>query len=70
MKKVKVFLAIMCLATFTILNVSALFTEVEATVKKKVVRTGDWLYDSSGNKVGCECPGGSDCICVTEENHR
>lgn len=67
MKKVKVFLAIMCLATFTILNVSALFTEVEAKAKK-VVRTGDWLYDSSGNKVGCECPGGSECICVTEEN--
>jgi len=68
MKKVKVFLAIMFLAVFSVLNVSALFTEVEATAQKKVVRTGDWLYDSYGNKVGCECPGGSDCICVTEEN--
>ena len=68
MKKVKVFLVIMCLAVFSVLNVSALFTEVEATAQKKVVDTGDWLYDTNGNKVGCECPGGSDCICVTEQN--
>lgn len=65
MKKVKVFLAIMCMAMFTILNVSALFTEAEAKVAPKF-SGGDWIYNEDGEKIGCSCPVNyGDCLCRT-----
>ena len=65
MKKVKVFLAIMFLTAFSVVNVSSLFTEVEAGVAPQY-SGGDWIYDENGEKIGCSCPVDyGDCLCRT-----
>ena len=69
MKKVKVFLAIMFLAAFSVVNVSSLFTSVEAK-KETEYMAGFKIYDAEGKVIGCDCPAmrGS-CICVVRQHN-
>jgi hypothetical protein len=66
MKKVKVFLAIMFLAAFSVVNVSLLFSEAEATLpanQTKEFSAGNWIIQN-GETVGCNSPvDKGSCIC-------
>ncbi|MCK4372409.1 MAG: hypothetical protein KAW61_04645 [candidate division Zixibacteria bacterium] len=66
MKKVKVFLAIMFIAAFSVVNVSLLFSEAEATLPANQTKTfsaGSWIIQG-GETVGCSCPRDKGpCVC-------
>lgn len=63
MKKVKVCLAIMFLAAFSVVNVTSLFSEAEAKKDPKFM-AGFKLYGADGSVIGCDCPKlEGECIC-------
>lgn len=69
MKKVKIFFAIMLVALFSIVNLSALFTPAHANMPSNnevTFMAGSWITQG-GVVVGCKCPRlKGPCVCQIE----